>query len=568
MKRDGEFEQFVLTTEPGLRRALAGYMSRDAVSDALAEAFAYAWEHRDRVMRLEHPTGYLFRVAQSKARIRKQGFLPWSPVDATPDIEPDLVARAHRLVALAVPGGVAGARMRMDLLRNRGSAPHDRVHRRLSRESGARTPRANNWESGRMGELEDRLERLADHRAAQIPAYSMPPTDELAVRRRRVPRSVIVGIAACLAVALVIGGALLFSRSDGPSVQTPVGTRPRPAYSGCTGKAYVNNSGDDSLSVITTATNTVSGHIPVGRFPIGPALAPDGKHLYVSNNTDNTVSVIATDTDTVSGTITVGKGPGGITFSPDGARAYVAEEGSAVSVITTATGAVSDTVGVGKRPIVGAITADGKHYYITNKDDGTVSVVTTETGTVSATIPVGKGPGGVAVSPDGKHVYVANEYDGTVSVITTATGAVSAPITVGQGPLGITFTPDGKHAYVANNGDGTVSVITTATGAVSAPITIGSKPVGVTMSPDGKSVYVANNGDGTVSVITTATGAVSAPITVGNSPIGVSITHDGRHVYVANFGDGTVSMINTETNAVSAIIAAGRGPIDSAICPS
>ena len=94
MKHDGEFEQFVLTTEPGLRRALAGYMSRDAVSDALAEAFAYAWEHRDRVMRLEHPTGYLFRVAQSKARIRKQGFLPWSPVDATPDIEPDLVPRS------------------------------------------------------------------------------------------------------------------------------------------------------------------------------------------------------------------------------------------------------------------------------------------------------------------------------------------------------------------------------------------------------------------------------------------------------------------------------------------
>ncbi len=98
MKRDGEFEQFVLTTEPGLRRALAGYMSRDAVSDALAEAFAYAWEHRDRVMRLEHPTGYLFRVAQSKARIRKQGFLPWSPVDATPDIEPDLV---RALIALS-----------------------------------------------------------------------------------------------------------------------------------------------------------------------------------------------------------------------------------------------------------------------------------------------------------------------------------------------------------------------------------------------------------------------------------------------------------------------------------
>jgi len=91
MERDDQFEHFVRTTEPGLRRALTGHLAREAVADALAEAFAYAWEHWDRVMGLEHPTGYLFRVAQSKVRIRKQGFLPWSSRDATPDVEPALV---------------------------------------------------------------------------------------------------------------------------------------------------------------------------------------------------------------------------------------------------------------------------------------------------------------------------------------------------------------------------------------------------------------------------------------------------------------------------------------------
>jgi DNA-directed RNA polymerase specialized sigma24 family protein len=91
MARDEQFEQFLRTTEPGLRRALTGHLAPDAVADALAEAFAYAWEHWDRVMQLEHPTGYLFRVAQSKVRIRKQGFLPWSSPDAMPDVEPALV---------------------------------------------------------------------------------------------------------------------------------------------------------------------------------------------------------------------------------------------------------------------------------------------------------------------------------------------------------------------------------------------------------------------------------------------------------------------------------------------
>ena len=91
MNDESAFEQFVIRTEPRLRRALAGHLAPDAVGDALAEAFAYAWEHRDRVMRMEHPTGYLFRVGQSKARTRKQAFLPWSSANAIPDVEPGLV---------------------------------------------------------------------------------------------------------------------------------------------------------------------------------------------------------------------------------------------------------------------------------------------------------------------------------------------------------------------------------------------------------------------------------------------------------------------------------------------
>jgi RNA polymerase sigma-70 factor (ECF subfamily) len=36
--------------------------------EAAAEALAYGWEHWDRISGMENPTGYLFRVGQSKAR--------------------------------------------------------------------------------------------------------------------------------------------------------------------------------------------------------------------------------------------------------------------------------------------------------------------------------------------------------------------------------------------------------------------------------------------------------------------------------------------------------------------
>ena len=169
-----------------------------------------------------------------------------------------------------------------------------------------------------MDELEEQLQRLAEHHAAQVPAFSMPPTDELAGRRRltrRMPVEVL--IAACTRVALLVGGVLLLLRSgDGPSVQTPAGKSPPTAYGGCTGKAYVNNSGDATVSVLNTATDAVSATIPVGRFPLGPFMSPDGKYVYVSNNLDGTVSAISTATDKVSATITVGKGPGGARSPP------------------------------------------------------------------------------------------------------------------------------------------------------------------------------------------------------------------------------------------------------------
>ncbi|HYU13309.1 MAG TPA: hypothetical protein VEK82_12085, partial [Stellaceae bacterium] len=77
--------------------------------------------------------------------------------------------------------------------------------------------------------------------------------------------------------------------------------RPSRQRRGSRANAYITNGGDNTVSVIATATDTVTGSpIPVGSFPIGVAVTPDGSKVYVANNGDNTVSVIATATDTVT----------------------------------------------------------------------------------------------------------------------------------------------------------------------------------------------------------------------------------------------------------------------------
>ena len=57
----------------------------------------------------------------------------------------------------------------------------------------------------------------------------------------------------------------------------------------------------NTVSVIDTATNTVTATVNVGRSPAGVAVTPDGRKVYVANRLDaGTVSVIDTATNTVT----------------------------------------------------------------------------------------------------------------------------------------------------------------------------------------------------------------------------------------------------------------------------
>lgn len=62
------FTEFVRRLEPGLRRALTAAFGSDIGREAAAEALAYGWQHWARVAPMTNPSGYLFRVAQNKAR--------------------------------------------------------------------------------------------------------------------------------------------------------------------------------------------------------------------------------------------------------------------------------------------------------------------------------------------------------------------------------------------------------------------------------------------------------------------------------------------------------------------
>ena len=67
--------------------------------------------------------------------------------------------------------------------------------------------------------------------------------------------------------------------------------------------AYITNVSSNNVSVIDTASNTVTATVPVGIQPIGVAVAPSGGLVYVTNHASGSISVIDAASNTVTATV-------------------------------------------------------------------------------------------------------------------------------------------------------------------------------------------------------------------------------------------------------------------------
>jgi DNA-directed RNA polymerase specialized sigma24 family protein len=95
----GDFDGLLRSIQRPLQRSLIAHYGAERGGEAYAEAIAYAWEHRERVGGLSNPVAYLFKVGQSRTRLRKVGRLarPTLAVEAPPPVEPGLAAALEAL---------------------------------------------------------------------------------------------------------------------------------------------------------------------------------------------------------------------------------------------------------------------------------------------------------------------------------------------------------------------------------------------------------------------------------------------------------------------------------------
>ena len=117
------FELFVERVEPPLHRALVATYGVVDGRAATADALSWAWEHCDRIVAIEHPVGYLYRVGQSATRRSGARPMPIDPrhelVADLPEIDVDLLPALGSAAGAATHGGGVGARLRMATGRGR-----------------------------------------------------------------------------------------------------------------------------------------------------------------------------------------------------------------------------------------------------------------------------------------------------------------------------------------------------------------------------------------------------------------------------------------------------------------
>jgi YVTN family beta-propeller protein len=368
---------------------------------------------------------------------------------------------------------------------------------------------------------------------------------------------------------------------------------PRKSY-----RAYVSNSGDNTVSLVDLATLKVIATIPAGEQPRQVVLSRDGKTAYVCNQNDNTVIAIATATNQrVGAPLAAIKQPDSITLTLDGTLALVPSgTDPAMAVIDLHTFKVKTTVNLPAVANQVVLSLDGTKLYIMHGPAGTISVLDANSFKLLTTVVATGGPAAMVIHPSLPRAWVSFPSLGTVRLFNTGSDEFTALETpTGTWARDLALSQDGARLYVGNLQGSTVSVLDTGTLDVLATIATPS-PAGLQMTPDGASLLVANYFNNTIAVIdarqnqvvaqNVAAGKGSdsfavletppqtayrafvseesanalnvldlqtrqslASIPVGHTPRFVALTSDGKRVSVGNGIDGSLMVFDATTYA-------------------
>jgi len=301
--------------------------------------------------------------------------------------------------------------------------------------------------------------------------------------------------------------------------------------------------------VFTVAANPAvapTSSINVGTTPQSVALSLDGTTAFVADFGSKQISVIDTATMTVTKTVTTAGQPESVVLSPDGTKLLVVNYTGGIAILDPETLAPITTIPA-SAAVAGAWSEDGSMVYFlryVSTSSTELEVANASTGAVTATKSLGAfgSKAELHVLDDGRLV-VDGPSSASIAVIDPSNLSVST-VATGLSTVG-SVAVDGDVLWVATGGG--------ANNLVEVDLTLGkvvgkwgtgvSSQAGSALSPDGRWLYLADS-TGSVVVWDTQLGQAVATVPVGKSPRSVTVSADGKSVFVTNSGDATVTVLS------------------------
>ncbi len=354
------------------------------------------------------------------------------------------------------------------------------------------------------------------------------------------------------------------------TISGPIGSSPSgPSQSKPTGIVFVQNSGDNTFSIINASSASVIAQVPIGADPINSLYDSYNNLLYVvATNApiDNPTPIFGTPPSVtaqgslliINGTnytsiIKVGRLPYGIAFDPANGYVYVANYISNTTYVISGSSIIAN-ISTGYAPFSVLYDPTNGYVYVANYYSNTVSVIsgTSIVGTVSQM----SNPDAMAYNSKNGDVYVANFGNTNVSVISGTTLIANVKVYAGTGSAELdSISYDPKHnvvytssyiGYLRGSSDvSNVSVINATNNALLISLIVPSGPLHLTFDPNNNFTYSTDYNSANISVLNVTRNLANISVIVNGAPNQIAYDPANKYMYASVFGSNIYKIYST-----------------------
>jgi DNA-binding beta-propeller fold protein YncE len=207
--------------------------------------------------------------------------------------------------------------------------------------------------------------------------------------------------------------------------------------------------------------------------------SPDGKWFVTAAYRLDHVDIYRADGFKLAGRIFIDGLPSHMSFDAESSTVFVTlQQSGRVAAFDLATQMIKWNAPVGEAP-AGIVTLPDNRLLVALTGEDSIVAVDPVNGTVGARLKTGKGAHNFWPKGDGRHFFLSNRIEGTISLIDAQEMKVVATIRVPGGPDDMDITADGKELWVTQRFLRRIAIVDMATLKMVGHVPVGKSPHGV-----------------------------------------------------------------------------------------